>query len=60
LLQIDLTETGIAPDGRRLAHSERLSTEGLAASLTSLLAICPPPKDTAAVQQALPQNRASK
>jgi hypothetical protein len=60
LPRIDLTETGIAPDGRRLAHAEKLSTEGLAASLTSLLASCPPPKDTAAVQQALPQDRASK
>jgi hypothetical protein len=60
LPQIDLTETSLAPDGRRLAHPEKLSTEGLAASLTSLLAICPSPKDMAPVQQALPQERAAK
>jgi hypothetical protein len=70
LPQIDLTETSMAPDGRRLSHPEKLSTEGLAASLTSLLAVCPPakgptpkdptPKDLAPVQQALPQDRASK
>ena len=41
LPQIDLTETSMAPDGRRLAHPEKLSTEGLPASLASLLAVCP-------------------
>jgi hypothetical protein len=65
LPQIDLSETSMAPDGRRLAHPEKLSSEGLAASLTSLLAVCPPPKgatpkDLAPVQQAMPQDRASK
>jgi hypothetical protein len=63
LPQIDLTETGIAPDGRRLAHAEKLSTEGLAASLTGLLAICPPPKDSspkdlAPLQPTMPQSAA--
>jgi hypothetical protein len=56
LPQIDLIETAIASDGRRLAHPEKLSTEGLAASLASLLAICPRPKDMAP----LPQNSAAK
>jgi hypothetical protein len=60
LPQIDLTETAIAPDGRRLAHPEKLSTEGLSASLASLLATCPPPRETAAVPQAMPQNSAAK
>jgi hypothetical protein len=65
LPQIDLTETAIAADGRRLAHPEKLSTEGLPASLASLLAICPPPKDaapkdTAPPQQTMPQNSAAK
>jgi len=64
LPQIDLTETAIAPDGRRLAHPEKLSTEGLPASLASLLASCPPPKDPSpkdmAPSQQVPQNRAAK
>jgi hypothetical protein len=60
LPQLDLTETGFAPDGRRLAHPEILSTEGLAASLASLLATCPPQKDVAPAQQAMPQDRAAK
>jgi hypothetical protein len=45
LPQIDLTETANALDGRRLAHGEKLSTEGLAASLVSLQGICILPKD---------------
>jgi hypothetical protein len=60
LPQIDLTETANAPDGRRLARPERLSTEGLAASLASLLATCPAQKETAPLQQTLPQNSAAK
>jgi hypothetical protein len=60
LPQIDLIETANAPDGRRLAHPEKLSTEGLPASLASLLATCPPPKETAPPQQAMPQNSAAK
>jgi hypothetical protein len=60
LPQIDLTETSLAPDGRRLTHPEKLSTEGLADALGSLLATCPAQKDMAPVQQALPQERAAK
>jgi hypothetical protein len=56
LPQIDLIETANAPDGRRLAHPEKLSTEGLPASLANLLAACPP----APLQQATPQNSAAK
>jgi hypothetical protein len=59
LPQIDLTETANALDGRRLAHPEKLSTEGLTSSLASLLATCPAPKD-APLQQAMPQNSAAK
>ena len=51
LPQIDLTETGSAADGRRLAHPEKLSTEGLAAGLVNLLATCPPQKELAPLQQ---------
>jgi hypothetical protein len=60
LPQIDLTETANAPDGRRLAHPEKLSIEGLPASLASLLATCPPPKETAAQQPTMPQNSGAK
>jgi hypothetical protein len=40
--QFDLTETSQAPDGRRLAHTARFSTEGLAGALASLIETCPP------------------
>jgi hypothetical protein len=75
LPQIDLTETANALDGRRLAHGEKLSTEGLAASLASLQGICtlpkdPSPKDSlpkdvlptdlAPPPPAMPQNSAAK
>jgi hypothetical protein len=62
LPQIDLTETALAPDGHRLAHPEKLSTEGLVPALASLGATCPPPKDPAPapLQQARPQNSAEK
>jgi hypothetical protein len=72
LPQIDLTETANALDGRRLAHGEKLSTEGLAASLASLQGICTLPKDPSQkdpsqknaplqyLQETMPQNRAAK
>ena len=49
--QIDLIETANAPDGRRLAHPAKLSTEGLPASLANLVATCPPQKETAPLSQ---------
>jgi hypothetical protein len=72
LPQIDLTETANALDGRRLAHGEKLSTEGLAASLASLQGICTLPKDPSQkgvsqknaplqyLEETMPQNRAAK
>jgi hypothetical protein len=48
--EFDFTETSLASDGRRLAHSEKLSTEGLASALGSLVATCPAPKDAAPLQ----------
>jgi hypothetical protein len=72
LSQIDLTETANALDGRRLAHGEKLSTEGLAASLANLQGICTLPKDPSQKdpsqknaplqypQETMPQNRAAK
>jgi hypothetical protein len=59
LPQIDLTETATGPDGHRLAHPEKLSTEGLGTSLPSLLATCPPPKQ-ATPQQSMSQGSAAK
>jgi hypothetical protein len=48
LPQFDFTETGLGPDGRRLARPEKFSTEGLSGALTRLVATCPPRKDAAA------------
>ena len=46
----DFTETSLAGDGRRLAHSEKFSSEGLAGALANLLATCPAPKDAPSLQ----------
>jgi hypothetical protein len=45
LPQFDFTETSLAPDGRRLAHPQKFSAEGLGGALTSLLSTCPSRKD---------------
>lgn len=47
LPQIDSTEIGQATDGRRVARSEKLSTEGLSSALANLIETCPPQKDMA-------------
>jgi hypothetical protein len=60
LPQFDFTETALAPDGRRLAHPEKFSTEGLAGALDSLLATCPAQKDMAPLQASGPQDSAAK
>ncbi len=72
LPQIDLTETANALDGRRLAHGEKLSTEGLAPALASLQGICALSKDPSQkdlsqknaplqyLQETMPQNSAAK
>jgi hypothetical protein len=51
LPEFDLTETGNMLDGRRSTRAERLSGEGLARSLDSLVAVCPAAKPQAAPQQ---------
>src|SRR5437868_9747374 len=53
LSELDLTETANALDGRRSSHAEKLSGEGLAQSLDSLVAVCPAPKQTAPRQSGL-------
>jgi hypothetical protein len=60
LPQFDFTETSQAPDGHRLAHPEKFSTEGLAGALESLLATCPAQKDMAPLQARGPQDSAAK
>ena len=60
LPQFDFTETTLAPDGHRLAHPEKFSTEGLAGALDSLLATCPAQKDMAPLQASGPQDSAAK
>jgi hypothetical protein len=60
LPQFDFTETTLAPDGHRLAHPGKFSTEGLAGALDSLLATCPARKDMAPLQASGPQDSAAK
>ena len=43
--QFEFTETSHGADGRRLAHSAKFSTDGLARALASLIESCPPPKN---------------
>jgi hypothetical protein len=56
LPELDLTETANALDGRRSSHAEKLSGEGLAQSLDSLVAVCPAAKPQTAPQQSGLQN----
>jgi hypothetical protein len=60
LPQIDSTETGQAADGRRVARSEKLSTEGFSSALASLIETCPPQKDMAPLQTSKPMDSAAK
>jgi len=45
--QFDFTETVQASGGKRLAHTAKLSSEGLGSALASLVETCPPPKNVA-------------
>jgi hypothetical protein len=45
--QFDFIETAQAPGGKRLAHTAKLSSEGLGSALASLVETCPPPKNVA-------------
>jgi hypothetical protein len=42
--QFELTESSLAPDGRRLLQTTKLANDGLAAALDHLLLSCPPAK----------------
>jgi hypothetical protein len=48
--QFNLTDTSQTPDGRRLVHTAKFSTEGLAGALASLIETCPPPANNASRQ----------
>jgi hypothetical protein len=48
--QIEVTETAVASDGRMVPQTTKLSNEGWAGALESLLATCPPGKEAAAVR----------
>jgi len=56
----EFTETSLGPDGKRVAHPERFSTEGLTGALASLLATCPPRRDGAPSSTNVSQDRAAK
>ncbi len=60
LPQLDFTETSQATDGRRLAHSAKFSSEGLAGAMDSLRATCPPPKSMAPLQAIGSRDSAAK
>jgi hypothetical protein len=53
LPDLDLTEMANALDGRRTSRVEKLSGDGLAQSLDSLVAVCPMPKQTLPAQNGL-------
>ena len=48
--QIEITETAVAADGRLIPQTTKLSNEGWAGALESLLATCPPGREAAAVR----------
>jgi hypothetical protein len=48
--QFDLTEASRGVDGSKLEHVAKISSEGLAGALDSLLATCPPPRTVAPLQ----------
>jgi hypothetical protein len=58
--QAELSETSPAADGRRIPHTIKLSNDGWAQALESLLAACPPAKDPAAVQASRSGEAAAK
>jgi hypothetical protein len=56
----EFTETSSSPDGKRVAHPERFSTEGLTGALASLLATCPPQKEGVPSPTSVSRDRAAK
>jgi hypothetical protein len=60
LPQLEFTEQSIAADGQRIPQSIKLSSEGLAGALDSLIATCPPSKNPAPSQTTASRDRAEK
>jgi hypothetical protein len=60
LSRIDTVESGFGVDGRRVARSERISTEGLSIALARLLPTCPPQQDMTSLQSYAPKDFGAK
>jgi hypothetical protein len=60
LSRIDTVESGFGVDGRRVARSERISTEGLSIALARLLPTCPPQQDITSLQSYAPKDFGAK
>lgn len=58
--QFEFMESVQAADGKRVARSAKLSTEGLAGAMTTLADSCPPPKSPALRQSIGTQDSAAK
>ena len=58
--QFDFIETSQTPDGRRRAHTVKLSSEGLAGALDRLVATCPPAKSAAPMRTVGSRDNAAK
>jgi hypothetical protein len=58
--QFDFIETSQTPDGRRRAHTVKLSSEGLAGALDRLVAACPPAKPMAPMRTVGSRDNAGK
>jgi hypothetical protein len=55
--QVEFTETSLAADGQRLPSTIKLSNDGFAFAMSSLIATCPPVKNPSALQAVgLPSN----
>jgi hypothetical protein len=55
--QVEFTETSLAADGQRLPNTIKLSNDGFAFAMSSLIATCPPVKNPSALQAVgLPSN----
>jgi hypothetical protein len=58
--QLEFTESSAAADGHRVPQSMKLSSEGLAGALDSLMTTCPPSKNPTPSQTVVSRDRAEK